>query len=287
MPNIDTLVEDIYHLLDEDTNHEASEENLEWIAEGFKQLLRDRLSRRDRKAGVLRFSSLGSPGRKLWYQAHNPDKAERMTPQTYMKFLYGDLIELLLLFLAKESGHDVQGLQREVEVDGVKGHLDAVIDGSVVDAKSASPIAFEKFRSGRFLTDDPFGYIKQISGYANCVAPDNRAAYFLAADKVHGGVCLAEVEKDVIARNTPGPRIAELRKVLESEHEPERCYPDVPEGASGNRKLGTQCSYCPFKMHCWRDSNGGTGLRTYQYAKGPVFLTHVAKEPRVNKIEPF
>jgi hypothetical protein len=279
--SIDSLVEDIYGLLDEDTHHEPSEENLDWIAHSVKELLRMRLSSRAREAADLRFSSLGRKDRQLWYAKHCPEKAERMLPKTYFKFLYGDVIELLLLFLAKEAGHEVTHEQAEVEVEGVKGHCDAVIDGVTVDAKSASPFSYSKFVSGEFVTNDPFGYIKQISGYRKALGTER--AGFLVADKVHGGILFAEVSPKVLSENEPEPRIQHLRGVLENPNEPERCYSDKPEGKSGNRILETGCSYCPFKQHCWRDANGGRGLRTFYYASGPKYFTKVAKEPNVQE----
>lgn len=279
--SIDSLVSDIYGLLDEDNHHEPSEENLKWIGESVLALLRSRLSARERAAATLRFSSLGRPDRQLWYAHHTPDKAERMLPKTYFKFLYGDMIELLLLFLAKEAGHEVTHEQTEVEVDGVKGHVDAVIDGVTVDCKSASSYSFNKFVSGAFLSSDPFGYVKQISGYRYSLKTDR--AGFLVADKVHGDIHFAEVSSEVLSANEPRSRIEHLRAVLKSESEPERCYPDKPEGVSGNRVLDVGCSYCPFKFHCWRDANGGQGLQAYSYSTGPKFFTKVVKEPRVAK----
>jgi hypothetical protein len=278
---IDSLVGDIYALLDEDTNHEPSEENLDWIGEQVKVLLRSRLSSRERAAATLRFSALGRPDRQLWYAQNRPEQAERMLPKTYFKFLYGDMIELLLLFLAKEAGHEVTHEQAEVEVDGVKGHADAVIDGVTVDCKSASSYSFNKFVSGAFVTSDPFGYISQLSGYKYALGTER--AGFLVADKVHGDICFAEVSGEVLAANEPSDRIQHLREVLSNEVEPEKCYPDKPEGVSGNRVLDVSCSYCAFKQHCWRDANGGQGLLAYTYSTGPKFFTQVKKEPRVQK----
>jgi hypothetical protein len=279
--SIDSLVDDIYGLLDENTDHEPTDENLEWIANAVRDLLRSRLSARERKAASLWFSSLGQPDRKLWYAQHLPHVAERMAPKTYFKFLYGDIIELLLLFLAKEAGHKVERLQERVEVDGVTGRIDAVIDGVLVDAKSASEFSYNKFVSGKFLTDDPFGYIAQIGGYRDGVKTERAA--FLVANKVHGDITLAFVPPDILDANRPGERVEHLRGVLASDEEPPRCYPDKPEGKSGNRILGLGCSYCKFKEHCWRDSNEGKGLRTFYYASGPRFFTEVKKEPRVHE----
>ena len=45
-----------------------------------------------------------------------------MTPNTYVKFMYGHLIEEMLLFLTKLSGHEVTDEQKQCEVAGIKGH---------------------------------------------------------------------------------------------------------------------------------------------------------------------
>lgn len=280
-----TLPEDIYHLLDDETDHEVSEENVQWAGEVFKDLLRSRLTRRQSKSGegVLRFSSLGKQDRQLWYAANKPETAEKMHGKQNFKFLYGDVLEVLLLFLAKESGHEVTHLQHEVEVDGVHGHTDAVIDGVPTDCKSASPFAYKKFEDGSYVFDDPFGYVKQLSGYAHALNKTERAG-FLVADKVNGDICFAPLDAAYIKANPPSPRITELRSVVNSSEPPPRCYAPVPEGKSGNMKLDVGCSYCPFKNECWKDANGGQGLRKFFYSRGPVWLTKVVKEPKVDEI---
>jgi uncharacterized protein YejL (UPF0352 family) len=137
--SIDSLVDDIYALLDEDTHHEPSEENLEWLANAVQNLLRSRLSSRERKAAALRFLKLRTTRPTAVVRSTLPSKAERMLPKTYFKFLYGDMIELLLLFLTKEANMTFKENKQQVEVAGVIGHCDAVIDGVTVDVKSASP----------------------------------------------------------------------------------------------------------------------------------------------------
>lgn len=278
-----TIPEDIYHLLDDDTDHTASEENVQQAGEAFKALLRMRLTKRKQVSGedVLRFSSLGKKDRQLWYAANMPEAGEKMPGKQNFKFLYGDCIELLMLFLAAEAGHNVKDQQKEVDVDGVKGHIDAVIDEVLVDAKSASPYSFNKFATGEYLFDDPFGYVAQLSGYSNALGKA-RAGY-LVADKVHGDIAYVELDSAYIAGNKPEDRIRGLRKVIRAPLPPERCYDDVPDGKSGNRKLGVGCSYCPFKEECWKDSNGGQGLRKFIYARGPVWLTNVTREPKVGE----
>lgn len=279
-----TLAEDIFNILADETDHAVSEENVEWAGELFKELLRTRLVKRPELRGeqVLRFSSLGKKDRQLWYSANMPEKAEKLTGKTKMKFLIGDLYEILLLFLAKESGHEVTDTQLTVTEDGVDGHIDAFIDGVLVDVKSASPYSFEKFKSGGYLFDDAFGYIPQLSGYAHKTKATR--AGFLVGNKVDGDVAYVELSPHDIKANPPGPRITHLRGVISDESPPPRCYPAVPEGKSGNLKLGVGCSYCPFKDECWSDANGGTGLRKFFYSRGPVWLTTVKKEPRVDEV---
>lgn len=279
-----TIPEDIYHILSESTDHEVSEENVEWAGEALKSLLRTRLSKREEKTGeeVLRFSALGKKDRQIWYAANKPLPAETIPPKTMFKFLYGDVIEILLLFLTKEAGHEVTHEQHEVEVSGVYGHTDACIDRVPVDCKSASPYSFEKFKDGSFVFDDPFGYIPQLSGYAHALGKTDRAG-FLVADKVHGGICFAELDEITILGNPPGPRIDYLKTVIASETPPPRCYTPVPEGKSGNMKLSVGCSYCPKKDDCWSDANDGAGLRKFFYSRGPVWLTDVKREPNVSE----
>jgi hypothetical protein len=277
-----SLPEDIYRLLSDGTDHVVSEDNVQSAGEAFKELLRTRLAQRRTPVGedVLRFSSLGKKDRYIWHAANTPDAAEDMPPKANFKFLYGDVIEILLIFLAKEAGHEVTHEQYEVTEDGVAGHTDCCIDGVPVDVKSASPYSYDKFANGTFVFDDPFGYVQQLSGYANKLGRTDRAG-FLVGNKVHGDICFAEIDKYSIEGNVPAERISELREVIRQPEPPPRCYPDEPEGKSGNRKLGIACSYCKFKDECWKDANDGQGLRKFFYSRGPVWLTDVQRQPRV------
>lgn len=278
---IDTLIPDIYRLFDEDTHHEPSEENLRRLGEDVIQKVREKLAKRE-PSEVLRFSSLGRPDRQLWYMKHRPER-DKFRAQTLFQFLYGDVIEQVVLFLVRESGHSVEAEQRELEVGGVVGHLDAIIDGVTTDIKSASPAGFKKFSDGTLFEDDPFGYVGQISSYSNVATPREGGA-FLAANKVNGELALLKVSPDICAGFDVPARVDHLKGVLDLPEPPPRCYPDVPDGESGNRKLGLNCSYCPHKIECWSDANGGVGLRTFIYSRGPVHLTHVAREPKVPEV---
>ncbi len=274
---LNTLVEDIYSLFDPNVTHEPDEDHLDEVGEQFKNLLRTRLREREPVNNPLRFSSIGKKDRQVWYMANSKGGPEDLTAKTYFKFLYGDVIELLVLFLAKEAGHKVERQQEEIEVDGVFGHIDAIIDDVVVDVKSASPYSYKKFKENNILEDDPFGYVNQLAGYSAVLKPGESAAW-VAFDKVHGDICVTNLSASVIIDNDPFERIEHLKEIIDRAEPPERCYTDEPDGKSGNRKLGTACSYCAWKKECW------PGLRTFLYGNGPRFLTHVVRVPDVPEV---
>lgn len=224
----------------------------------------------------IRFSGLGKPDRQIWYETH-PDEdnpPEEMLPKTYFKFLYGAVIEEILLYLAREAGHSVTDTQRQVEVNGITGSIDAIIDGKLVDVKSASPYGYKKFENDTVVQENPFGYVEQLAGYSNALGMGDEA-YWWAAEKVDGSMCLSVLPQNVIKYYQPEERIEVLKEIQKSEEPPERCYEDQEDGKSGNRKLGTGCSYCSHKFRCW------DGLRGFAYSNGPRYLTTVSKLPLV------
>jgi hypothetical protein len=279
LKSIETLVDDIYGLFTDKEFAPSSDQ-----VAAFGQRLATHLSNRigeQRGSPTLRLSNLGTPcSRKLWYSINTPAEAEELPAPTRVKFLFGDILEELLLFLAEQAGHTVEGQQDELEIEGVKGHRDAIIDGRLVDVKSASSRSFDKFASGQIHSDDPFGYLTQINSYLFASRDDPRlaenrdVASFLVIDKTLGNICLATVGED---GQDYTQLVRDKRELLSQPEPPPRPYTDKPEGKSGNRKLGTVCSYCDFKNKCWPN------LRTFLYAKGPVYLTHVAKEPKVSE----
>ena len=55
--------------------------------------------------------------------------------------------------------------------------------------------------------------------------------------------------------NNAGDKIKQLKKAMDSSSPPPKCYSDVADGASGNRKLAIGCVYCNHKKlsFVWRD----------------------------------
>ena len=284
MKTIDTLVEDIYNLFEPSIINKISEEDLEKHLKEFTKSVTNNikivLNEQPKKKRKLSLSSIGKPTRQLWYDKHSNSEARPLAPSTRIKFLYGHILEDLLILLSRVAGHTVTEEQKEVEVEGIKGHQDCKIDGILVDCKSASGYAFKKFANNRLADDDPFGYIAQISAYSEGNGVNE--AYFLAIDKQNGNIALTKVH-DMEMINAK-ERVQYLKGALESKTIPDRCYSDIPEGVSGNRKLAIGCVFCPHKRECWSDANNGQGLRAFKYEKGPTYLTQVAKEPRVEEI---
>lgn len=280
MKTIDTLVKDIEHTL-LNGSQELTEELCIKYGTLFTELLKSRVGPREARTGTLRMSNVGKPcERQTWYSINDSEGGESLPPEAHMKFLFGDCIELLMLFLAEASGHEVTGAQDEQEIEGIKGHRDAVIDGVVVDVKSASTFSFKKFTTGTLSENDAFGYQDQLQSYLYAGQTDDKVTdksrgAFLVVDKTLGHICL-----DIHPyEGKPFDKIyRHKKKVMDDPSPPERGFEPEPDGASGNMKLGTNCSYCSYKKTCW------PGLKTYLYSTGPRFLTVVKKEPNVPEI---
>ncbi len=275
MASINTLVEDIYCLLEEGTTEDISK-SCEQFGKNLAALLTDRLRPKEEKR-TLRMSNVGKPDRMLWYEVNSTVKKEEFNGPTYLKFLYGDLIEEVVLFLAEVSGHSVSDRQRQVTVDGIIGHIDGVIDNVLIDVKCTSPHSFKKFKDGTLRNDDPFAYIPQLSGYMQGTGIDNGA--YVAVDKQNGNITVMPLQDE--DRIDIEKRIKDIKEIVSQENPPERCFQPEPMGKSGNLKLPAGCSYCPFKTECWKD----VGLRKFIYSTGPVWMTHVEKEPEVPEVE--
>ena len=282
MKQIDTLVEDIYKLfsLDPiDMDEKEVDKHIDTFGEMLKLHIKKFLYEEPRKKGELRLSIIGKPDRQLWYNVRSKEEID-LAPSTRIKFLYGYILEELLLLCASIAGHRVEDQQKEVEIEGVKGHQDSLIDGVLVDCKSASGRSFEKFKNHNLLHDDPFGYVDQVSAYAQANGLDEAA--FLAIDKSTGEICLSPLHP--MELTNAKQRVKNIKEMVKRDTIPDRCYSPIPDGKSGNLKLPIGCVYCDYKRDCWSDANQGKGIRAFEYAKGKRYLVQVGKEPDVQEV---
>jgi len=280
---LSTVVSDIYQeleMLSEGKPLPLTESDIDKTMVGIKAALMDWATPRKRNTDfTVRMSNVGKPSRQLWYEKRDPEGRGGVDGATQIKFLYGHLLEEVVLMLVRMAGHKVTDEQKEVVVNGITGHMDCKINGEVVDVKTASRFAFNKFRDGRLAQDDPFGYLGQLAGYEKAEGTENGG--FLVLNKESGELCM--YLPDDLDKPNIDTRISELLPTLELDTPPALCYDPIPDGKKGNMKLAKGCSWCKYKYKCHSDSNDGTGLRTFKYSNGLAYLTEVVAEPKVEE----
>ena len=277
---IDTLVEDIYSLFTSNEPTKIPANVLQDFAKDVTDAVVNSLTEERKPRNNLRLSMIGQPARKVWYSVRSTEQ-EELAGSDYIKFLYGDILEALLVFLSKVSGHKVSDQQKQVVLNDVVGHQDAVVDDVLVDFKSASSFSFKKFTEGMVFKDDPFGYVAQLSAYAQ--ANNAKEAGWVVIDKTTGQIAYCPVHQ--MEMINASQKIDYLRDAIKDSEPPSRCYDDVPDGKSGNMQLAIGCNYCPYKFDCWSDANNGKGLRAFQYANSVKYLTNVDREPNVPELQ--
>jgi hypothetical protein len=282
MKNIDTLVTDISEVIQGKGGWSSL--IAKDMGDGIAQIANARFSKPQEPRGYLSLSGLGTPcKRKLWFKVNCSESGEPLKYNVLLKFFYGDIIEELILSLAKASGHDIKGQQDRLNVHGIRGHRDAVIDGMTVDVKSCSSYAFKKFKSGTLRDDDAFGYISQLSSYVYAAKDDplvtNKThGAFLAVDKQNGNICL-DVHDFTEDLKTKEKEVKEIKAMVKGDIPKDRIPPVPQSKTSPNMKLSMACSYCDYKKRCWPT------LRTFLYKTGPLHLVHIEHEPNVPEIK--
>lgn len=270
---IHTLIPDIYDAIQ--TERVTEQLALGHFGTELNRRLTERAEPRD-KVSSLRLSQMGECCEKqLWYSVHQPGSHEPLPAYTRIKFWYGDILESLAIELAKSAGHEVTGEQDAVTVDGVTGHRDCVVDGCIVDVKSANSLSFQKIKSGQ-VADDPFlrSYLDQLDGYLVGSLDDplvrvKDTAYLLAIDKTLGHLTLYQHK---LRERHIRERIKSYKEIV-AKPTPPSCTCGTVVEDNGNIRLDTKASYNGYKYSC------NPGLRTFIYAKGPMYFTKVVKTP--------
>lgn len=231
----------------------------------------------------LSLSAIGTPcNRKLWYKINMPEASEPLSAEALGTFFYGDLIEALVICLAKAAGHKVEGLQDRLDVHGIKGHRDCVIDGVTVDVKSAAKYSFQKFADHKLREDDPFGYISQLSSYVYAGKDDplvtnKTEGAFLVVQKDRFKLCLDRYDFTGELKNKEA-EIEATKKMVAGPIPETRVEPVAQSKTSPNKMLAVSCSYCEFRKTCWPEA------RTFIYSTGLTHLVEVHKEPNVTEL---
>ena len=159
--------------------------------------------------------------------------------------------------MADITGHKVEGRQDKLDLYGIKGSRDVILDGTLADVKSASSSSFKKFKEGLTPDKDAFGYLGQLGGYHKAgqndeLMIDKEKAAFVVVDKQHGHLTLDvhEFKHDEL----DWEKAVQERKdaVNNPDVIPERKFEPVLDGytkegefkPNGSKKLGVNCSYC-------------------------------------------
>ncbi len=289
---ISDLSRDIYNVLDATKEHEHDATTAAQYATRIGDELAKATQKRDklRRVGKLWASDLGKKClRQHHYNFNEPTKAEPLSGHTKFKFLYGNVLEEAVLYLAEEAGHSVRDAQRRVETTmhgwQVSGRIDGTVDDTLIDVKSTSSFGFKRYKEGIDATNDSFGYLEQLGFYANYNdwghKPKTDEAGFVWIDKQNGHIAYTPVK--VCDRQYLEDRAGAIIEAVESdESSVARGYTPKDYGKSGNKALDIGCAYCSYKVHCWRDSNGGVGLRGFAYSHAPVFFTEINRQPNQN-----
>jgi hypothetical protein len=286
MKNISSLVKDIYALFTTDNGVNVSKKKAKELCniagKNIAEQIYNSLYEEKKSKATLRLSQIGKPLRQIWY-SYKGIEGEDFDGPTRIKFLYGHISEELLVVLSKLSGHDVTETQKELIVNGITGHQDARVDGVLVDFKSASNYAFNKLNVNELSKNDPFGYIHQLTAYAQ--DKKDKTAAWVVINKQTGEIAVSNLHE--MEMPDVSEKIKKVKNAVAKDTPPPRCYDDVLDGASGNRKLCVSCVYCAYKFHCWSDVNNGKGLRQFNYANGPKYLTFVSKTPNIEEVNPY
>lgn len=285
--SVETLVEDMNEVL-KNGSPSLTEGLLSGLGSEVAAKFKRQLTKEDRKYefGTLYASDIGRPCvRELWYKYRNTDK-ESLSGSTVLKFLYGDIIEDVVLHLATLAGHEVKHQQAVIEKElsngwRVRGRIDAVIDDALIDVKSVASQGFYKFESN--LVDDPFGYRFQLGTYSAFFDGCSTShAGFLCVDKSLGHIKYYDFSADIPSATKVVDHAENCVAAIEAEDPPTQ-LDAVESGKSGNLKLCTTCSYCAYKAECWKDANDGQGLLSYAYSNKVEHLIKVVKEPKVDR----
>jgi hypothetical protein len=281
MKTLETLIDDMYAVVKGVGGWDKAA--TEFLSTSIAEVADQRFSKPQEPRRYLSLSAIGTPcKRKLWYKINKPEVGEELSAESLGTFFYGDLLEALILALAKAAGHDVQGSQDRLDVHGIKGHRDAVIDGVTVDVKSASKFGFEKFKNHKLREDDPFGYISQLSSYVYAGKDDplvrnKHEGAFLVVQKDRFKLCLDRYDFTEELK-TKEKEITDTKAMVMGEMPEERLAPVPQSSKSENTKLCTNCNYCEYRKECWPEA------RTFLYSTGPVHLVDVVNEPRAPEL---
>ena len=209
----------------------------------------------------LRMSNVGKPLCQLQMQAKGVEP-EKPSHDFIVRMIIGDMLEALVIVLLKAAKIEVKSQHQKVSLGvgdrQIEGEYDIELDDGIYDIKSVSPFSFTtKFNADngydKIKQSDSFGYISQGHGYG--MAANKPFKGWIAINKTTGEIVFTDSKHTDEEQKEVYSKIYNTSVALLDEKPFERCFTDVEEvyysKPTGNRTLGIECSYCPYKHDCW------------------------------------
>jgi len=201
---------------------------------------------------------------------------EDMDYNALFRFLFGDLVESVMVLIMEQAEVDIVAKQKPVKLTiaghEVTGTLDLILRDEmgvekVWDVKSASEWAFKFKYTGfggydKIKEDDPFGYVMQ--GHLYGEATGLPFGGWIVVNKSSGEIAMVEAPdwqeedrkeylKDAEVRCKrlldPNP---DFVKPFKSEFETYKVKGEIIR--TGNKTLPKICGMCGYRSHCWSKS---------------------------------
>ena len=235
-----------------------------YLFDEFAELSRKALEKhftRKKEDFRLRMSNVGKPLCQLQMQAKGVEP-EKPSHDFIVRMIIGDMLEALVIVLLKAAKIEVKSQHQKVSLGvgdtQIEGEYDIELDDGIYDIKSVSPFSFTtKFNADngydKIKQSDSFGYISQGHGYG--MAANKPFKGWMAINKTTGEIVFTDSKHTDEEKKEVYSKIYNTSVALLDEKPFERCFTDVEEvyysKPTGNRTLGIECSYCPYKHDCW------------------------------------
>ena len=235
-----------------------------YLFDEFAELSRKALEKhftRKKEDFRLRMSNVGKPLCQLQMQAKGVEP-EKPSHDFIVRMIIGDMLEALVIVLLKAAKIEVKSQHQKVSLgvgdSQIEGEYDIELDDGIYDIKSVSPFSFTtKFNADngydKIKQSDSFGYISQGHGYG--MAANKPFKGWIAINKTTGEIVFTDSKHTDEEKKEVYSKIYNTSVALLDEKPFERCFTDVEEvyysKPTGNRTLGIECSYCPYKHDCW------------------------------------
>jgi hypothetical protein len=243
----------------------------------------------------IRMSGVGRP--LCQQQLEKQGMKQDVAYNDVMRFLIGDLIEAVAVFVMKSAGIKVVKEQEPCSLtlagEEVRGTLDVVLDTDgekVWDIKSASPWSFDNKFSNRggydvIKQDDAFGYIMQ--GYLYSEAEGKPFGGWVVINKSSGEWDFVQAPDDqAVDRDTyladaharVGTLINDGKFKIPFEPQEEAYTLKGQKISTGNKLMPRTCTFCSFKEHCWKGAVLHPKVTSRAKVKPSVWYTKLVKK---------